>query len=431
MHTLRNVRTFDALREPSFRLMWLSTTVQAATMQVENVALVWYILELTGSPFLTGLLTTARLALTILAMYSGVLADRISRKKILLSVQALSIAVSVIMAGLIATGLVRVWHISAAAAITGVGRLFDQPARQALVADSVPTDKIPNAVSLNQLAMNVVSAVAPLFGGILYGALGPVGVYLFMAFAYVLGSACILFVRVQQNLRRAEQKESIWASMAGSLRLARGNGIVVAALIMAAIANLSGFPFNQVLLAVYAKSVLGTDATGLGFLLSGLGVGAIIGAVSVASMASVRRMGRILVLCMFLWHVGILAVALSRQLYLAWGLLVLTGVVQSMSMATIAGLLLATTPGEFRGRIMGLRQLAIYPLPLGTAVTGALVSSLGITTTVLICTVVGSILIWTTVLFIPKLWKPVEPYRSEPAPSATSSVEGTRQARTA
>ena len=141
--------------------------------------------------------------------------------------------------------------------------------------------------------------------------------------------------------------------------------IILALLLMAFLVNLTGYPMNLGLTPVYAKDVLGTTSTGLGQLLGAYAAGSFVGSIAIASIANMRRLGRFMLLGSIGWHLGIVALSRTSLFGGAMAILALSGLAQSFSMVTMAILLLGNTTADIRGRIQGLRSLAVYGLPIG------------------------------------------------------------------
>jgi len=141
--------------------------------QMEAVVLAWFILNLSDSPFLVGAISAARMSLNILALFAGAIADRVSRQKLLASVEFAMAAFGMVMLVLILRGLLEMWHIFLIAVIAGMVRVFQMPAAQSLVADTLPEDRIGNGAAFNTLGRNIAMLIGPLAGGVLFKSFGP------------------------------------------------------------------------------------------------------------------------------------------------------------------------------------------------------------------------------------------------------------------
>ena len=282
---------FTTFHEKNFRLIWISSIFSGFAQQMEAVVLAWYVLTLTDSPLLVGFVTTSRQAATLFGAITGAIADRLSRRGIVISAQGFMAFLAFVMTLLVLSGNIQTWHIFLATALTGLARIFDMPARQALVADSVPVNNISNAVALNNSGRNLMQIAAPVTGGILFSVVGPAGSYLVLGVVYIASAISMTFVKIKSS--SVGYENSFWSTLVQGLHYIRGNKTLLAALLMAAVANLTAFPFNYALMPVYAKETLSSGSSGLGLLLSGIGIGAFLGSIVVASMRSIENAGKI------------------------------------------------------------------------------------------------------------------------------------------
>ena len=393
---------FTTFHEKNFRLIWLSSIFSGFAQQMEAVVLAWYVLTLTDSPLLVGFVTTSRQAATLFGAFTGTIADRLSRRGIVISAQSFMALLAFVMTLLVVSNNIETWHIFLATALTGLARIFDMPARQALVADSVPLAKVSNAVALNNSGRNLMQIAAPVTGGVLFSLVGPAGSYLVLGIVYVASAVSIAFVRIKASLPMG-YGESFWGTLVQGLNYVRGNKTLLAALLMAAVANLTAFPFNYALMPVYAKETLNSGSSGLGLLLSGIGIGAFLGSIVVASLRSIENAGRIGIIALIGWHIMTSIVIISPMFELSFGLIMIAGIMQSMSLVLVASILLGIAVPEYRGRIMGLRSLAVYTLPIGSLITGALITQIGVVPAALINTILGCLLIGGIVWLLPTI----------------------------
>jgi hypothetical protein len=272
-----------------------------------------------------------------------------------------------------------------------------------LLADTVTAREISNSVALTQAGGNITRIVAPLTGGALFQLLGPSGSYVCIGLVYASGVATALAIATRPRAATLASRPSVWRSMGQGLSYVRREGVLVASLLMAGIANLTGFPFDLTVMPVYARDVLHTSSTGLGMLLSCIGIGSLVGSMTLAAVPDLKYTGRWMIAGMVGWHLTCVAVAFSHSFAVAVVPLVLMGVCQSLSMITISALLLGKAPAEYRGRVMGLRMLAVYPLAFGSPVSGALLGSFGVGGTVPVMAAFGILLILALWWRVPRL----------------------------
>ena len=156
------------LGERNFALVWSSIWTVQTGNQMEALILGWYVLEFTGSPFLVGLIASARMGMNFLAMFSGAIADRLPRNRLLVVVELILTGLGVAVLLLLITGFLEVWHLFAIVMSAGLVRIFQMPTAQALIGDTLPSDKISNGAALSSMAQNLSTILGPFIGGILY-----------------------------------------------------------------------------------------------------------------------------------------------------------------------------------------------------------------------------------------------------------------------
>lgn len=346
------------------------------SMQMEALALGWLVLLLTDDPFLVGLIASARMALNFLALFSGAIADRLPRQRLLAAVM---FGMSLLGAGMLAllfSGRLEVWHLFALVLTGGMIRLFQMPSAQSLVADILPEDRISNGAALTTMGMNLNTVVGPLVGGFLFEAAGPKGVYGVMSALYFSAGICALFIRASRTTE-AIREDSVLRSMLEGLKYVKGQQVLWAILVLAVILNFTGWPLHSSLMPVFARDVLGRDSAGLGMLLAAFGIGSLMGSTGMAWIRNLKSAGKLLIISVFVWHALMIVFAASHSFYLSLAILLFTGMAFSSTQVAILTVILRTTLPEFRGRVMGLRQLAIYSFTFGSMNSGAIAGTWG------------------------------------------------------
>jgi predicted MFS family arabinose efflux permease len=371
---------------------------------MEAVVLAWYVLTLTDNPFLVGLIAAARMALNFFALFAGAIVDRVPRNRLLAGVEFVMAALGILMLFLILRDLLQVWHIFAITIGAGLVRIFQMPAAQSLVADTLPEDRIGNGAALNTVGMNIAVIIGPLVGGLLFRVFGPQGAYVAIAALYWAAGISALSIRVTQS-GTAQRRGSVLATVWQGLRYVKGEQILWATLLVAVVINLTGWPFHTTLMPIFARDELGTDSAGLGLLLFGFGLGALFGSVGWSLVRNIRHVGKFMILAVIAWHVTMLLFSLSDSFYLSFGILMLTGASFSSVQVLMLTILLRTVQPEYRGRVLGLRVLAIYAFTFGSMGAGAMAGWWGAPWAAVIIGVTGIILTLLLVLFTPKLWR--------------------------
>ena len=375
--------------------------LSGTAMQMESVALGWLVLIRTDSPFLVGSIASARMALNFLALFSGAVADRMPRHLLVAAVMFAVSLLSLVMFTLLQSGRLEVWHIFALVLVGGLVRLFQMPASQSLVGDILPTDRISTGAALTTMGMNLNTIVGPLIGGFLFQSIGPQGVYAVIVVLNSLGGVLALSIG---SIRTTQSREdSVLRAMLEGLRYVKGQQVLWAMLVLGVIINFTGWPLHTSLMPIFARDVLGTDSAGLGILMSTFGIGALIGSSVLASVRNLKSAGRLLILSVIAWHATMLAFSASSSFYLSLSILLLTGMAFSSTQVMMLTVILRTTLPEFRGRVLGLRSMAIYAYTFGSLNSGAIAGAWSAPLAASINGALGIVLVGTLAFFTPKL----------------------------
>ena len=371
-------------------------------MQMESVALAWLVLTRTDSPFLVGLIASARMAFNFLALFSGAIADRMPRHLLVAAVMFTVSLLSLAMFALLLSDRLEVWHIFALVLAGGLARLFQMPASQSLVADILPADRLSNGAALTTMGMNLNTVVGPLIGGFLLQVINTQGVYAVIVVLNALGGVLALSIR-SSRVATQSREDSVLRAMLGGLKYVKSQQVLWAILLLAVIINFTGWPLHTSLMPVCARDVLGTGSGGLGMLMSAFGIGALIGSVFLASVRDLKSAGKLLILSVVAWHASMLAFSASHSMYLSLSILLFTGMAFSSTQVTMLTVILKNTLPDFRGRILGMRSMAIYTYTFGSMNSGAIAEAWGAPWAGRFNGVVGIVLVGVLALFTPKL----------------------------
>ena len=370
--------------------------------QMETIVGVWYVLNLTDSPFLVGLTATARLGFNFLALFAGATADLVPRRTLMIIIQAILASLALVMLVLIVSGLIEVWHIFIITLGGGLARIFQMPTAQSLAVDSVSTDRIPNAVALINAASNIALVAGPILGGLLFDLFGPEGAYVLVASLYIASGLATMLMGVIR-MSETQKGESVFTLVAQGLRYVKGEQLLWSALLVAVIFNITGFSFHTTLVPIFARDILDRDSVGLGILISSFGIGGLVGSMFWASIPNLKHTGLICILAVMGWHSTMILFAVSTNFYLSVGILVVTGMMFSSSLVLVLTVLMKTGRPEFRGRLMGLRTLAIYAHAFGSLGAGAVAGALGAPASAVLSGVFGIAMMVVLTLIAPKL----------------------------
>ena len=372
---MRAGQPLSVFRYRDFSFVWASTTLVTMGTQMEGVVLGWFILTLTDSPFLVGAISAARMALNIMALFAGAVADRVPRHRILAAVEFAMAGFAVVMVLLIVSGLLETWHIFGIAVIAGMVRVFQMPAAQALVADTLPEERISNGAAFNNLGRNIAMLIGPLVGGVLFHTAGPKGAFTAIAVLYFLSGWVALYIRssgVSGGNNRNANETSVFRDIIDGLKYVKGEQVLWGTLVLALIMESSGWTFHTTILPIFARDELDTDSVGLGWLLFAFGAGAVGASLGWAMFRNLLHVGKLMIASVVVWHVSIIAVSATHSFYLSMAILTITGAGFASTQVFLLSALLGVSKAEYRGRVMSLRSLAIYAFAVGSMTSGAM-----------------------------------------------------------
>ncbi len=375
--TIRGWRTtFSSLAIRNYRWFWLSSTASFAAMQMQIVVRGWLVYDLTESALALGLVSAGvGVPLLLFSLYGGVIADRVDKRNLLITTQAFTAIATLVIAVLISTGAIALWHLIIASVASGVILSFHLPSRQAIVPELVEQRQVMNAVALSSGAMNFNRVVAPALGGVLVGVIGIDGVYYLMVACYVV-SAALLFLIPPLGTPARGSNGTVSGDIGEGLRYVRRSPVLLGLLIMAMVPIAFGMPY-QMLMPIFAADVLDVGASGLGYLMGAAGVGALAGSLLVATLGDFKHRGLLLLGGSALFGVFLILFAGSPYFYLSLFFLLGVGAASSSYMAINNTLLLINTEEGVRGRVMSLYMMTIGLYPVAVLPVAAIAESFG------------------------------------------------------
>ena len=366
---LPRIHTFSSLQHVNFRYLWASTIFSSAADWVQMVTLGWYMYELSGSAILVGSLQACRAAPFLVAgPLSGVLTDRVDRRKFLLFNHIFLSLVALLMALLVQTGEVRVWHLFAFGIVSGIGFAAGYPLRQTMVPDVVPRPSVSNGIALVAMAMGVNRILGPATGGILIALFGPSTNFFIQAICYLGVTAMVFPIRLEhKNAARAHT--SPLADLREGMVFVLTDKKILSLILLGTIPTVFLMPYTIALLPVFSKDVLGQGPDGLGLLMALFGVGGLVGSLAVATLNS--RNPTWSVAAGAFSAVAMMALSRANSMEVALMFLVLEGIGQTIFFVMNNAALQIITPDHMRGRVMG-----IYYLNGGISFVGSFLAGL-------------------------------------------------------
>ncbi|MGI9626519.1 MAG: MFS transporter [Longimicrobiales bacterium] len=366
-----------ALRSRNLRLFFAGQATSAIGSWMQHVAMGWLAYRLTGSTVALGFIAFAgQFPSVVLSPLAGVLADRVSRYRMVVASQLLGMAQAAVTAGLVVTGVVQVWHLYVLAAVLGIAKGVDIPARQALLVRLVDErEDLPNAIALNSSIFNAARIIGAGVAGLLIAGLGEGPVFVINAMSYVAVLAALFSLRLKEPIPTV--KGSVLNNLVEGIRYARSFKPLGGALLLLLGISIVGMPYS-VLLPAFASDVLGGGSETLGALTGATGVGALAGALHLASRGSVVGLGRLISQTTGVFGISLVAFALSRSPILSGAILVVTGASLLTTTASINTVLQTLVDEEKRGRIMSLYTMAMLGgSSLGGVLGGAIARTVG------------------------------------------------------
>jgi MFS family permease len=379
-----------ALRVPSFRYQWPADLLISWAFEMETLVLGWYLLVGTGSVLWLTVFGALQFGGTLLAPGVGVLADRLGIRPVLCSLRGLSLVLAAALLGLAVADRLSPGWVLAVAAAAGLLRPNDLVLRNALIGATMPPAQLMGALGLSRATMDSARVAGALTGTALSAALGLGPAYVMVVLTYALGLALSFGVAagrpaldpLEAAAAGRVPRPSGWRELRDGLAYVWTTPRVLAAVWLAFLVNLTAYPVTGGLLPYVARSIYGTDARGLGWLAAAFSCGALAGSLAIVLSRDRGRPERAMVVTVALWYVLLLLFAHARSMGAGIVLLGAAGIVQSVAMVSLAGSLLQAAGERFRARVMGVRQLAVYGLPVGLVACGALVDRVGFPATV-------------------------------------------------
>ena len=365
-------RVFKAFQYRDFRLLWAGACTSSIGTWMQAVAQSWLVFEISRSPFYLGLTAfLGDIPIFLFSLVGGVIADRVDRRHLLLMSQFIQMFCAFLLATLIFTHKVQIWHILALTFVVGTAQAFGGPAYQALVPSLVNKEDLPNAIALNSIQFNLARVIGPVLGGLAFTKLGATWCFSLNGISYIAVIVSLFLLRV--SFHPPKTGESMIASMKEGIVFVRQQGAMVGLIALAFCMTALAIPMIT-FLPVFAKSVFHRGPETYTFMLAASGIGSVTGALIVASLGNVRNKGRIALIMLMCLGTGIAGFALSRNLAVSCLLLFLSGAALMGAFAMISSLVQLIVGNEMRGRVMSVYNVAFRGgMPMGSLIGGWLV----------------------------------------------------------
>jgi len=396
--------TFSALRYPNYRRWFVGQVLSLMGTWMQMVAQGWLVYELTGSKLALGTISFVSSVPTLVFMLpAGAVADRVSRRKMMLVTQTVMMICAFILAFFTGTKSLQVWYIAVLGFILGIAGAFDAPARMALTVELVDDRRdLQNAIALNSTMFNLARVVGPAIGGVILATIGATWCFLLNGLSFVAVLIALAGMHLHEPIQPPRTRP-MTAEIGDGLRYVWDTKIVRALVALVAVTSIFGFSYS-VLMPAFAVEVLGVGEAGLGALTAAVGVGALIGSLAVASLTRSRHKGWQLTFGSLLFPIALIAFALSRTFYLSLAILVFVGfgfIIQNTTGNTLVQMLV---PDQLRGRVMSVYSLMFMgAMPFGSLLAGTLAQIYGTTPTVIFGASVTLLFALFVVIFVPQV----------------------------
>jgi MFS family permease len=404
--TLRYLRfdqTFTALSYRNYRSWFIGQLVSLVGTWMQNTAQGYLIFELTRSPAYLGYVGFAAGAPAWLFMlYGGVIADRWPRRRLLMMTQTTMMGLAFILTALTFLQLVQPWHIILLALGLGIATAFDAPARQSFVVEMVRREDLTNAIALNSSMFNLATVVGPAVAGLTYALVGPAWCFLINALSFIAVIAALGLMQLRPATNRRRSAAAL-ADLKEGLRYTASNVMIRTLILVAAVVSVFALGY-MTLIPAWAVNVLGGDAITNGWLQSARGLGALSGALMIATLGRFTFRGKLLTFSTFVFPVLLLVFAAARWLPLAllamvgvgWGFMVLFNLANTLIQSLVSD--------ELRGRVISIYSLSFFGLmPIGALLSGAVAEAVGEPLTVALSALISlafAMLLW---IYVPQL----------------------------
>jgi MFS family permease len=393
--------TLRALRSRNYQLFFGGQGVSLMGTWMQQTAMSWLVYRLTGSAMILGLIGfTSQIPIFVFSPIAGVYADRLNRYRMVIATQFCAMLQALALAFLALTGLIEVWHLFILSFLLGLINSFDMPIRQSFVVEMLESKAdLGNAIALNSFLFNGARLLGPSVAGVLIGMTSEGTCFLINGISFLAVLLALLCMKIK-TLALSRAKDSIMNDMKGGFTYVWNFIPIRYILFNLALMSFVGMPF-AVLMPVFAKDILKGGPETLGFLMASSGLGAIAGALFLASRKTILGLGRLIVIGSSMFGAGLICFAMSRSVFLSMVLLTFTGFGMMVQMVASNTIIQTIVDDEMRGRVMSFFAMSFAgTMPFGSLYAGSLASSIGAPRTLIIS---GTVCIAVALLFYRRL----------------------------
>jgi MFS family permease len=402
---------FRALRYRNFRLFFIGQGISLIGTWMQQIAMIWLVYRLTNSAFLLGLVGfTSQIPTFLFGSFGGVIADRTNRQRILITTQILAMLQALMLGILTLTESITVKEIIPLSILLGLINAFDAPTRQSFISEMVEgKEDLSNAIALNSSMFNSARLIGPAVAGILISIIGEGYCFLLNALSFIAVIISLLLMKIKPRSETLHNN-GVFEGLKEGFRYAWGFKPIKNILMLLALMSIIGMPYT-VLMPIFAKDILHGGSHTLGFLASSAGLGALTGALYLASRKSVIGLGIWISYASGIFGVGLLLLSFLKILWLSLIVLYFIGFGMMVQMASSNTIIQTIVDDDKRGRVMSFYTMAFLGMaPIGSLLAGVLASKIGTPSTILISGIVcllGGIIFTKELPVIRKLVRPI------------------------
>jgi MFS family permease len=377
---------FAALGHRSFRYYWVGMTISTIGTWMQNTAQPWLAYKLTDSPFLLGLVSALQFTPVLLfSLFAGVLIDRFKKKNLLYITQAASMLITLFLAILDSTGRIQYWHLIVTSTLIGFVNTVDMPARQSFIIELVGKEDLTNGIALNSASFNLARIVGPALAGLIMAQWGTASCFFINAFSFGAVIVGLVFVKPLHIRKESMNNQGIFANIGAGLKFIFSREVLFMPLVFLAVGATFAMNFN-VLIPVFSDKVLHLSETGFGLLMSMAGVGALTGALTMATLSKGGIKKAFLFVFPMIAGALIIGIGLTSHAVLTGVAFAVTSFFYMIFMASVNSTMQLNATNEYRGRVMSVYTLVVAgSTPLGNLFAGAIAERFSVRAAFIAC----------------------------------------------
>jgi len=362
---------------------------------LQNVARSWLVLQLSNSPFILGLVAfIGSIPIFLLSLLGGAFADRVQKRNLIIFTQSILTLLAFILALLVYLKLIKVWQILLIEAVAGITLAFDTPGRQSFVVEMVGREDLLNAIALNSFIFNLARIIGPAIAGILIGSIGVAGCFFLNGLSFLPVIFGLYLIRTTSY--PFDKNSSFAQDIKEAFQYILNNRPIFFLILMTGVFSVFGVSYLT-LIPVFARDILKVGVKGYGYLMSGIGLGSLSGALILATLGSHLRKGKIIVFASFLFSLLILIFSYSKIYLLSLILLFGLGLCVIMQNVTVNTIIQEVVPDNLRGRVVAFYVIMFMGMfPIGSLFAGAIAQRFGAS----VATACGGIVVFLWTLYV-------------------------------